>query len=125
MKKVIIMFLIILTACSNANNAGDLKNNPANVANVDEKVESSFPYPLVIWDNQKYKVTTDEKININKVVGEILNYSTDETQIKEDTDNFSNYYPKGTQIWSIQGVDSKQAIAIEYEKNKYVKAVVE
>ncbi|ETT64196.1 hypothetical protein C173_21636 [Paenibacillus sp. FSL R7-277] len=122
MKKVIILFLIILTACSNANNAGDLKNNPANV---DVNVESSFPYPLVIWDNQKYKVTTDEKININKVIGEILNYSTDEAQIKEDTDNFSNYYPKGTQIWSIQGVDTKQAVAIEYEKNMYVKAVVE
>lgn len=122
MKKVIILFLIILTACSNANNAGDLKNNPANV---DVNVESSFPYPLVIWDNQKYKVTTDEKININKVIGEILNYSTDEALIKEDTDNFSNYYPKGTQIWSIQGVDTKQAVAIEYEKNMYVKAVVE
>ncbi|MEK4515468.1 hypothetical protein NSS64_09355 [Paenibacillus sp. FSL H8-0122] len=122
MKKVIILFLIILTACSNANNAGELKNNPANV---DVNVESSFPYPLVIWDNQKYKVTTDEKININKVIGEILNYSTDEALIKEDTDNFSNYYPKGTQIWSIQGVDTKQAVAIEYEKNMYVKAVVE
>ncbi|MEK4851493.1 hypothetical protein NST04_16730 [Paenibacillus sp. FSL H7-0756] len=122
MKKVIILFLIILTACSNANNAGHLKNNPANV---DVNVESSFPYPLVIWDNQKYKVTTDEKININKVIGEILNYSTDETKIEEDTDNFSNYYSKGTQIWSIQGIDTKQAVAIEYEKNKYVKAIVE
>lgn len=122
MKKVIILFLLILTACFNANNAGDLKNNPANV---DVNVESSFPYPLVVRDNQKYRVTNDEKININKVIGEILNYSTDETLIKEDTDNFSNYYPKGTQIWSIQGVDTNQAVAIEYEKNKYVKAIVE
>lgn len=120
-KVVIILSFLVLSACSHSNITPDHNNNQT-----DTQVETnqSFPYPLVKWNNQVYQITSDfvDINNVDKEIGEIVNVSLDEAD--ETPDNFSNYYSKGTKIFSIIKVDTKEAIAIETGQNKYVKAVI-
>lgn len=123
MKKSLIFFLIIiLTACSNK----IATVNPEKTLPVEtNEVLSSYPYPLVKWNNVFYSLTTEENIDVNEPIGEILNYSNDDTNKGSTPDNSSNFYQKGTKLWSIKDLDTKEAIAVEYEPNKYVKAVLD
>ena len=120
MKKImIILSVVMISACSSGENTIDLENKPSVTAQVN--TQSSFPYPLVKWNSQVYRATTDEDFDVDEEIGEIVNHSTNETA--KSPDNFSNYFKKGTKIWSIKGVDTKEAIAVEDASGKYVKAV--
>lgn len=82
---------------------------------------SSYPYPLIKWNNQVYRITTTNVIDVDEEIGEIMSYSTDETQ--EEADNFSNYYKIGTKIWSIHNAEENKEVAIEILPDIFVKAV--
>jgi len=120
MKKImIILSVVMVSACSNGENIINLENKP--FVTDQRNTLASFPYPLVKWNKQVYRVTTDEDLVVDGEIGEIVNHSTNETA--ESPDNFSNYFKKGTKIWSIKAVDTKEEIAVEYELGKYVKAI--
>ncbi|MCE3202811.1 hypothetical protein [Paenibacillus sonchi] len=124
MKKTLISFLfIILIACSNDNSTVNPEN--ALPTETNKAVLSSYPYPLVKWNNALYRVTTEENIDTDEPIGEILNHSNDDTNKGSTPDNSSNFYSKGTKLWSIKDVDTDEAIAVEYEPNKFVKAVLD
>lgn len=124
MKRILISFLfVILTACSNdTSNINPEKTTPTET---NKTVLSSYPYHLVKWNNALYRVTNEESIVIDELIGEILNHSNDDTNKESTPDNSSNFYSKGTKLWSIKDVDTNEAIAIEYEPNKFINAVLD
>ena len=68
-------------------------------------------------------VGTDEKVErVESKIGSIARSSTKEQD--SNLENFSNTYPKGTNLYKIPHVPIKEAIAIEVKKHHYVKAVL-
>ncbi|MFD1956990.1 hypothetical protein ACFSL6_23135 [Paenibacillus thailandensis] len=120
-KLMIILLMVVISACSGGNNSAYIEDQSS--VTEQTQTQSSFPYPLVVWNNQKYKMTTEVIDAADKEIGKIVSHSTDEPT--ETPDNYSNYYKSGTKLWSIKQVDIKEAIAVETEPGKYVKAVSE
>ncbi|WP_205961724.1 hypothetical protein [Psychrobacillus vulpis] len=80
---------------------------------------ASWAYAFVVWDGYVY-VITDEKVNeVEKEIGHVTKYSDIEGTY---SGNFSNVYPKGTKYYSIVGVSTDAAIAVEDENGYYIKA---
>ncbi len=121
MKKYLLLcvVLFILIACSNEN---DQNNSSVTTLNkIQTKGSShSFAFPSFIWNNHVYRITTDKISSIDKEIGEILQFTTNESD--GSTDNSSNYFPKGTKIYSIVNIDTSIAVAVKSGDNEYVKA---
>ncbi|MCD9023891.1 hypothetical protein [Cohnella silvisoli] len=122
---LIVLTIVVLSACSKANITTNQSLNNTHTTNqpvtVQKNTQSSFPYPLVKWNNVVYRITNDAVVDVDAEIGEIATYST--TENNNSQDNFSNYFKIGTKIWSIKDVDKNEAIAIESEAGKYIKAV--
>ncbi|WP_337101914.1 hypothetical protein [Paenibacillus sp. YIM B09110] len=137
MKKLILILLIALTsACSNGDTASraddSAEASSAAAAMADNsstetlkksvtKSFASFPYALVKWNNTVYRITFAEAIMPSEEIGEIQYTSL--TESGATPNNFSTEYEAGTKLWSIDQIDTSDAIAIEAAPGKYVKAV--
>lgn len=80
---------------------------------------ASWAYEFVVWDGDVYVVSDEVVNNVEKEIGHVTKYSD-----KEGTyfGNFSNVYPKGTNYFSIKGVSTDEAIAIQTKEGTYIKA---
>lgn len=121
MNKLIILILsfVLLISCSNETKEnreakGDNKNSTIGIG--------SFAFPSIKWNNVIYTITDTPAEEVDKLLGEITNYSTTETG--ETPDNYSNFYQEGTKLWSIKNINSGQEIAVEIGQNQYIKAIV-
>lgn len=114
--KFITMFIVLMmsfafTGCS----LQDSNNGQHTVSS------SSWASKNMLVINGKKYVGTNEKVSkVGKKLGVIKTFSTKETDY--NTESFSNTYPKGTNLYEIEGTDSSNAIAVEIEKNKFIKA---
>ena len=80
---------------------------------------AEWAYSFVVWDNYIY-VTSDEVVDqIDKEIGEVTLYTTNEGTY---SGNFSNWYTKGTKYFSIKDVSTDVAIAIQDPDGQYYKA---
>lgn len=86
------------------------------------KSSADWAYPFVVWDGYIYVISDEFVEEVDKKIGRVTKYSD-----KEGTysGNFSNVYKKGTVYYSIKGVSTDEAIAIEEEGGKYKKAVMD
>ena len=84
------------------------------------KTSADWAYPFVVWDGYIYVVSDEFVEEVDEEIGRVTKYSD-----KEGTysGNFSNVYKKGTAYYSIKGVSTDEAIAIEEEGGKYKKAI--
>ncbi|NRD77085.1 hypothetical protein HPT25_06190 [Bacillus sp. BRMEA1] len=86
-----------------------------------ENVSSaSWAYAFVVWNGYVYKITNEKVEQIDREIGEVTIYSDREGTYPG---NFSNSYKKGTKYYSIKGISSDQAIAIQEQNGKYLKAI--
>lgn len=146
---LVILSILLLSACSSGNNTiSDSKftakkmsapslfeNNipsfkpepipaPEQSSEVIEvKRFADFPYPLVRWNNQVYRVTVDEVVEIDSEIGEIFTRLTSENY--EESDNSSNSFHPGAKLWSIEGIDTTEAIAVQRTEDVYIKLVAD
>ncbi|ATP40203.1 hypothetical protein CSE16_09205 [Solibacillus sp. R5-41] len=82
---------------------------------------TSWVYPFVVWDDSIYVISEEAVTNIDKQIGKVTSYSDMESY----GGNFSNVYPKGTKYFSIKGIDTVVAIAIQDKNGKFIKAIRE
>ncbi len=80
---------------------------------------TSWAYSFVVWDGYIYKVSGEYVTDINSEIGKVTSYS----DMEQYTGNFSNVYEEGTKYFSIQGVDTEDAIAIQEEDGRFMKAL--
>lgn len=80
---------------------------------------AEWAYSFVVYDGYIYVISDEYVAHIDKEIGQVTKYSD-----KEGTyyGNFSNTYKKGTKYYSIKGVSTNLAIAIE-DNGKYIKAI--
>ena len=82
---------------------------------------TSWAYPFVVWDDHIYVVSEETVIDIEKVIGKVTKYS----DMEQYSGNFSNVFPKGTKYYSIKGIDTTIAIAIQTSDRHYIKAYLQ
>lgn len=105
------LFTFIITGCSfDKSNDGQHTVTSA----------SWFSSNLIDIDGNKYIGSNERVHHIGRKIGVIQTFSTDERDFNNDS--FSNTYPKGTNLYEMKGIDRSQAIAVEIEKNKFIKA---
>lgn len=75
-------------------------------------------YPFVVWDGYVYEVSEESVTAIGDEIGQVTKYSDMEPQ----SGNFSNAYPKGTKYFTIKGVSTEEALAVQESDGHYVKA---
>lgn len=79
---------------------------------------ASWAYSFVVYEGDIYVISDEYVTEIDKEIGHVTKYSD-----KEGTyyGNFSNTYKKATKYFSIKGVSTDTAIAVE-DGDKYRKA---
>ena len=83
----------------------------------------SWAYPFVVWNGNVYEVRGEETIEeskVGKVIGKVKTKPNDMTG--DYYGNASNYYPKGTEYYAINGEPTSGAIAVKHD-GQWVKAV--
>lgn len=81
---------------------------------------TTWVYSLVTWDGYVYEVTDELVTEIDKEIGHVTSYSDMESL----GGNFSNTYKKGTKYYSIKGISTEQAIAVQVKDRQFLKAVM-
>ncbi|URN94626.1 MAG: hypothetical protein NAG76_22885 [Candidatus Pristimantibacillus lignocellulolyticus] len=146
---LVILSILLLSACSSGNNTisnskfkAEIMSAPSLYKNnipsfnpdpipvpeqssevIEVKRFADFPYLLVRWNNQVYRVTEDEVVEIDSEIGEIITRLTSENY--EESDNSSNAFNSGTKLWSIEGIDTTEAIAVQRTEDVYIKLVAD
>ncbi|WP_342429506.1 hypothetical protein [Neobacillus sp. FSL H8-0543] len=82
---------------------------------------TSWAYQFVVWQDYIYVVSEEVVTEIDKEIGKVTKYSDMESL----SGNFSNTFEKGTKYFSIKGVSTDEAIAIEESEGRYIKATRE
>jgi hypothetical protein len=82
---------------------------------------TSWAYTFVVWQDYIYVVREEYVTEIDKKIGKVTKYSDMESL----SGNFSNMYKKGTKYYSIKGVSTDEAIAVEESEGRYIKATRE
>ncbi|MCR2821050.1 hypothetical protein [Lederbergia panacisoli] len=83
---------------------------------------ASWAYSFVVWDGYVYVVSDELIDNIDKEIGQVTKYSDKEGSY---WGNFSNTYKIGTKYYSIVGINTTEAIAVQTEDGTYIKAIKE
>ena len=98
---LITVFLIVLTSFSPG-----------------KPMATSWAYSFVVWDGYIYVISDEYVAEVNSEIGQVSKYS----DMEQYSGNFSNAYKKGTKYYSIEGIGTDEAIAIEESYGLYIKA---
>ncbi len=79
---------------------------------------ADWAYKFVVFNDFTYVISDENVTEIDREIGTVTKYSDDEGNYYG---NFSNIYEKGTKYYSIKGISTKIAIAVEAD-GKYIKA---
>ena len=79
---------------------------------------TSWAYQFVVWDDHIYVVSEETVLDVEKKIGKVTKYS----DMYSYSGNFSNVFPKGTKYYSIKGIDTTIAIAVQTSDGHYIKA---
>jgi len=88
---------------------------------VTTSTSKEWAYRFVKWNDHFYVVTDETVSGTEKMLGKIIKHSTNE--LDEFPNNSSNYFPEGTKLYEIAGLEPEQYIAVATEDGIYVKAV--
>ncbi|MDN4074886.1 hypothetical protein [Fictibacillus terranigra] len=83
---------------------------------------AKWAYPFVVWDHYTYSISDEYVDQADKEIGHVTHYSDQEGTY---SGNFSNEYKKGTKYFSIHGISTDKAIAVQEPEGKYRKAIRE
>jgi hypothetical protein len=81
---------------------------------------AEWAYSFGVWDGYSYVVSDEFVTEVDNVIGNVTFYSSIEGTY---SGNFSNAYKEGTKYYSIKGIDTSEAIAIQEKDGKYKRAI--
>ena len=84
-----------------------------------KSLATEWIHSFVVWDGNTYIVEDEEVTDVDKEIGHVTRYSSYDSY----GGNFSNSYKEGTKYFSIKGVSTEEAIAVETKEGTYRKAV--
>lgn len=84
------------------------------------KSSTSWAKTFVVWNGYVYEISDEYVKEVDKEIGKVTKYSDHEGTYNG---NFSNKYKKGTKYYSIKGISTDVAIAIQEEDGRFRKAI--
>lgn len=88
----------------------------------DNTSSAGWAFSFVVWDDYIYQIDSEYVQEVDEEIGEVTLFSDMEGD--SYAGNFSNEYEEGTKYFSIPGISTEEAIAIEEEEEgKYRKAI--
>ncbi len=102
---ILIVLLTVTTGCSNR---------------IFGKSTADWNSSFVVWDGYMYKISDEYVVKIDSEIGKVEIYSD---MVGTYSGNFSNVYEKGTMYYSITGISTDEAIAIQELDGNYRKAI--
>lgn len=84
-------------------------------------VHADWAYHFVVNDGKSYIISDNrvDKEQTGSIIGKVTLFSDEEGTY---SGNFSNYYPKGTEYYTIKDVDPNEAIAIKINEGLFIRA---
>lgn len=80
--------------------------------------QTSWVSNFVKYEGVFYNVTEEKVENVSEKLGEVTHY----LETEGETPNLSsNEYVEGTEIYSIEGIDVEEAIAVKVEDGVFIK----
>jgi hypothetical protein len=79
---------------------------------------TSWAYSFVVWDGYIYVISDEYVTEIGNEIGHVTRHS----DMEQYSGNFSNAYKRGTKYYSIKGISTDHAIAVEESDGQYKKA---
>ncbi|MCP3028455.1 hypothetical protein [Halobacillus sp. A5] len=80
---------------------------------------TSWAYSFVVWNGYEYIIEDEQEVmEVDEEIGEVTKYS----DMEQHTGNFSNTYKEGTSYYSIAGVSTEEAIAVEKQNGIFIRA---
>ncbi|MED1863889.1 hypothetical protein P4V41_10550 [Fictibacillus nanhaiensis] len=76
---------------------------------------TKWVHQFVVWDGYVYTLQDEIITDVKKKIGEVTAYS----DMNQLPGNFSNVFQKGTNYYSINGIDTNKSIAIKIGKDRY------
>jgi len=84
--------------------------------------QASWIYDFVKYEDVFYKVTEEKVENVGEKLGEVTSY----LDMEGEAPNLSsNVYDVGTEIYSIEGIDVKEAIAVKVKDGEFIKLIAQ
>ncbi|MBY6037607.1 hypothetical protein KUV80_13130 [Fictibacillus nanhaiensis] len=83
------------------------------------KTSANWAYTFVVWNGYTYILQEEVIEHVGDEIGEVTFYSDIEGTY---SGNFSNAYEKGTKYFSILGVSTDEAIAVQEKDGTFTKA---
>ena len=85
---------------------------------------TSWAFQFVKYNGVNYIVTNEEisEEEIEEKIGEVQKYLETE---QNSVDLSSNIYPKGTEIYSIKGINVEEHIAVKDNRGKIIKLIAD
>ena len=80
----------------------------------------SWAKTFVVWKGYVYEISDEYVKEVDEEIGKVTKYSDQEGTYKG---NFSNKYRKGTKYYSIKGIGTDEAIAIQEQDGRFRKAI--
>ena len=98
---ILIVSLTVTTGCSNG---------------VFGKSTADWNSYFVVWNGYMYKISDEYVVEVDKEIGKVEKYSD---MVGTYSGNFSNVYEKGKMYYSIIGIRTDEAIAIQELDGNY------
>jgi len=102
----LILIFIFIIGC-NSNNREQTKNT-----------SNSWAFNFIKWNNTLYKETDKRIKKIEIKIGSVETLVTDEVGKHHGT--YSNEFKVGTEIYSIMGINTDEAIAVEESEGNFI-----
>lgn len=82
---------------------------------------ADWAFSFVIWNDDMYEILEDKVSpeDIGEEIGEIRQHSDSEGMY---SNGFSNKYPVGTKLYTLDGLDLSEYMAIRIGEDHYIKA---
>ncbi|MWV42130.1 hypothetical protein GRF59_00670 [Paenibacillus sp. HJL G12] len=109
---LVLMIPLLLFGCEPRGQAAE---NQAKT--VTSGVSHSWAYEFVHWNGISYRVTDIQVPQMEREVGRVESLITEEYIVGQGV--YSNRFSEGTKLYSIPGIDSDDAIAVEVNGGYY------
>ena len=117
--------LLLLSGCSTVDSATTSRHENTNET-------ASWPYPYVKIENRVYVIQNSDENKVAKhLIGEQIGAVEKKFEFEGEegaasgTVIVSNYLGEGTKLYAINGVDQRNALAIEGEEDEFFQATAE
>lgn len=113
MRAAVVLLLIAICTGITACGSDDVRNRKGSSADWNSR--------FVVWEGRLYSITKESVQRTGAKLGTVSRYSDEESERVRPGATFSNYFPKGTEIYAVDGTEAGKSIAVRSKNGGFVR----